>query len=494
MSAALLVFALVGCVADTTPGWSLVGAYDLAAIRSLEAEATDWTWSPPPGMRESCGPAKAPDGLGVMEAEAVAAGLTPSLALILERVSDVDGASTPDNLQVALGVDGQPSALLHPAVEPRSLAIRIEGDASDNERQLVRTQLQIELCLEHKTGRGWIGGQEDEIREALLLERPAQARPDRKYYGGQEAPVPALLGPPDACLVGDQEAPSGGRGEGSLDLVPSDVWGATLRRCSVEEAAGQAAGFGRRLPLYLEGSLVSESATPTAWDALEIALEPGGEAWSTRVSMQWNGETLLEDAPLFPAPRFAADESPSALMDLVARVPYRYPTLGPPGDRGRYTVLIIPNWQLVEAMVRLQLVAPLYTRSTSARGEVIDGVGYLLEHPELLYVQVPRDGDSDDESWLNLARAVGGAGMGLREWGYTLGVSNARKPVVMPGAAPSWRQSSAAHRALFQTLSLLSAAVCLPLLIGGLLRLRELWVRVPEERADYWPGAGEDDS
>jgi len=38
---------------------------------------------------------------------------------------------------------------------------------------------------------------------------------------------------------------------------------------------------------------------------------------------------------------------------------------------------------------------------------------------------------------------------------------------------------------------LAATGICLAMMVLGLRRLADLWTRVPEERADYWPGRTE---
>ena len=152
-------------------------------------------------MSQSCGPSKSPDGLGVFEAESIANQLSPTLAIVLEytdppQYQNAQGEScsqqedgicepvprvpiTNTEVTVGLGVD-QMAYTLQPMVMPRNLAINIDGyvepinpkksavDSEESEdtdqnsglfdtsryQKLIRTQLEIELCLEHKVGRG----------------------------------------------------------------------------------------------------------------------------------------------------------------------------------------------------------------------------------------------------------------------------------------------------------------------------------------------------
>ena len=134
------------------------------------------------------------------------------------------------DVTVGLGVD-QMAYTLQPMVMPRNLAINIDGyvepinpkepDAAAEEdtdlnsglfdtsryQKLIRTQLEIELCLEHKVGRGWLGNDAEKLRQAFLLDPPDYDRLDRKYFGGQRDPIPGLIGPSDACVVSSVDTP-----------------------------------------------------------------------------------------------------------------------------------------------------------------------------------------------------------------------------------------------------------------------------------------------
>ncbi|MCA9573291.1 MAG: hypothetical protein KC656_35890, partial [Myxococcales bacterium] len=199
--------------------WKLAGVYDATAAAWAPGLEEGYTWRPHAGMSTSCGPAKSPDGLGVFEAEAVGSRLTPVLAVVLRG----EGRLGPDDVRVSLG-RGKPEILLQPMVEPRHLAITVQGESgTERVAQLVRTQLETETCMEHKTGRAWTGHDATRVRQAFLLDPPAGSDRSRKFFGGQTDPVPGLIGPPDACLriTGDNalRADAQGSGEGSLTLV-----------------------------------------------------------------------------------------------------------------------------------------------------------------------------------------------------------------------------------------------------------------------------------
>ena len=142
----------------------------LAALYEVSSEisgaSSSFLWEPAAGMVGSCGPAKGPAGLGRFEAEIVAHGLTPTLGIVLEGAA---GALGPDQVRVSVG-EGEARVVLRPAVAPRSIAVRIHGGGDPaglvRATQLIATQLQMELCLEHKVGRGWTGGDATSLRQA----------------------------------------------------------------------------------------------------------------------------------------------------------------------------------------------------------------------------------------------------------------------------------------------------------------------------------------
>ena len=511
----LLVGQLAGCsTSEIASEWNLVGAYDASAVVGLtidpEAEEVpEFVWTAAPGMSKSCGPAKAPDGMGVFEAEAFANLLAPTLAIVLERTdSERDRPLTPEGVRVALGGD-EPEYLMQPALEPRYISVRLEGERNIRYQQLVRTQLQMELCMEHKVGRGWIGGESKALRQAFLLDPPDGAGPDRKYFGGQRDPVPALLGPPDACLHESEELggeiPQGGQGEGSLDLVPSDVWGASLRWCDIVETGGSALSrVHRSVPLALGelGEPIAPPAAPT-WTDLRIVLGPGEVDDDIKIDLTYGDKVLLDDHPLFSRPEGLREDGrpkEAGILDLLARVPYQYPSLGTREAANRFVVLLLPNWQIVEGLRRLYAEEPDRPRPTGGRG-IQDGVGWVLEHPELLFVQVPGitynlDGSFEpalasdgEEIWVNLSETMTGGSLGIQRWGYTVGMMSGRKPIVVPADnRPTWELTKAAHRSDYQGLVIGALAILLVVFLLGVRRIPDLWAKVPEERVDYWPG------
>ena len=134
MSALGLMF-LLGA-GEAQAGWSLVGVYDTAALlaRTRAEDTPRELWVASPGMSRSCGPAKAPDGLGLFEAESLANGDAPALAILLQSTSH-DGPLGDEDVRVSLGLSG-PEIRLYPAVNPRALAVRITGPGALRHKQL----------------------------------------------------------------------------------------------------------------------------------------------------------------------------------------------------------------------------------------------------------------------------------------------------------------------------------------------------------------------
>lgn len=491
-------------------GWTLASAYDASSIRGWEAtlatgeEAAgpsfEYVWIDSARMRSSCGTSKAPDGFGLFEAEAIANRHTPVLAILMERDGDAPPLR-PDLVRVAIGKD-DPEFFLQPAVMPRYLVVEIGGNADVRYKQQVREQLQRELCMEHKTGRGWIGGEVGNIRQAFLLDKPDKGiegqNADRKYFGGQRDPIPALLGPPDACLrQGDgMEAAKGGggKGEGNLDLVPSDVWGASLKWCK-DESTGTRYQDTSVIPLTLSELGDGLVDTPTrAWSVLSVSLADAPVETDIELTVTLDGESLLAPgAHLFST---SDDGEDAGLLDILTRVPHRYPTLGMAEDPGRYTLLLVPNWQVVEGVRRLFADHVDDPMTNGGRG-IQDGVGWILDHPEYLFVQVPSDFtklDEPEQVWLDATVPMSGEPFGLWAWGYTGGMLLGRKPIALPGPEmPLWDQVALAQRASHQALFLGAASVLGLLMLVGVGRMRDLWTAVPEERVDFWPGPPKSD-
>ena len=401
MSAMWMGMAAMGlAMAGQEPLFRLVGLYDATGVLAVsKRDEQRFLWKPSTQMSQSCGPSKSPDGLGVFEAEAIANQLSPTLAIVLEYTDppqyqnaqgescsqQEDGICEPvprvpiTNAEVAvgLGVD-QMAYTLQPMVQPRNLAINIDGyvepinpkkeglDAEESEdlsgnlfdtsryQKLIRTQLEIELCLEHKVGRGWLGNDAEKLRQAFLLDPPDHDRLDRKYFGGQRDPIPGLMGPSDACVVSSVETPknlNASKGSGSMLLTPSDVWGASLRDCEkgIEEAGKNLLRPARTVPLQLSENGVRQARSRSAkWQGLSIDVVANGEEETDVViNVTLDGEPIeeLQNVALFP--------EEGSMIDILARIQHTYPRVGTKLDSDQYVVLMVPNWQIAEGIRRL---------------------------------------------------------------------------------------------------------------------------------------------
>lgn len=558
---ALCVFG-AGCATEAAssppPEWRLVGLYDSASLLTPSAElgvTSTFTWQPPAHMVSACGPVKHPDGLGMSEAEAVARGETPALVVILKAEQPNPKPLTSADLALVARRGPEAEAKpyrLQPMVEPRRFVLDLGWDGAKvatkdeplvvpMEMKLIETQLRVELCMEHKTGRAWIGGEQDAIRQAYLLDPPRAAQGadgalsslslggDRRHFGGQANAVPALLGPSTACVrrrgveaatepLRDAAAGRQGqaKGEGSLDLIPTDVWGAEVSVCGEGEGGAGGGADNTRMPLRVErndgsspkilGPSLTELKVHLAWETVTAPADPSkGEKEGETVTKQVALVTLKEDGVnlLTRAPLISEDSTSGAgqsLLDLLAHVPVRYPTLSPAsastdpwastettaqGDEPPpvYTALIVPAWQLNE------LLGDTTVATGGSAGEVIDGVGWALRHPNQLSVLL-RTGDPKANQWVNLASGAVGEGFHPRSWGYTVGHLYGREPLVAPGElTPGWEATLVARRADAQAMFLLSASVALLIAGVGLTRVRDLWSGVPEERVTWWPTA-----
>ena len=381
-------------MAGQEPLFRLVGLYDTTGVlATAQRNEERYLWKPPTQMVQSCGPTKSPDALGLFESEAIANQLTPTLGIILEYTdpptyqnaqgqpcsSQEDDVCEPvprpsisnADITVGLGVDKM-AFTLQPMVLPRNLAIDIEGyiepinpteeeEASNaglfdttRYQKLIRTQLEIELCLEHKVGRGWLGNDAAKLRQAFLLDPPDFDRLDRKYFGGQRDPIPGLLGPSNACVKTSVEMPkdiNASKGAGSMLLTPSDVWGASLRDCEpgIEEEGRDLLQQSKMVPLQLSENGIRQARKRTQkWQGLDIDVVANGpEETDVYIDVSLNGEPIedLQNVALFP--------EKGSMIDILARLKHTYPRVGTKLDADRYVVLMVPNWQLAEGLRRL---------------------------------------------------------------------------------------------------------------------------------------------
>ena len=389
-----IFYSLMGLsLAGQEPLFRLVGLYDASGVLATSERVEQrFLWKPSSQMINSCGPSKSPDGLGVFEAEAVGNQMSPALAVVLEYTdlpeyqtldgqpcsAQEDGVCEPverpsiasSDITVGIGVN-QVEFQLQPMVLPRYLSINIDGYVEplkktpdfqaptgifDTTRyqKLIRTQLEIELCLEHKVGRGWLGNDEKRLRQAFLLDPPDLSHLDRKYFGGQRDPVPSFLGPSDACVTSSVDMPkdeTASKGKGDLQLTPSDIWGSSLRNCdsNLEQPGLPLSRVPSTIPLQLSqnGIRQARSGLPK-WKGLDIQVTATGpKETDVYIDVKLNGEPVegLENVALFP--------KEGAMLDILARLQHHYPRVGSKLDADRYVVLMIPNWQIVEGLRRM---------------------------------------------------------------------------------------------------------------------------------------------
>jgi hypothetical protein len=495
--------------------WRLVGAYDATAVAAAapesdsaavltEAPVDPFSWRPDPVLLEYCGTPRAPRGMGVMESVAVSEGLTPALILLLRSEDPTAEPLRDSDLAVSVvrsadSIDPAGRMELRPAVEPRRIRLAIdnqmlgEADRVNQWTEVVRTQLGIQLCLEHMLGRAWSGGDEKRVREAFLLTRPQVAGAvDRRYLVGQQEPVGAYLGPPDACEVDGQEV-ANTAGQVSAELVPADVWQGRVRPCEEDMERKET----NALPLRVFGEAAAQRQTGSTWSEMRVVLRRGVSEVPT-VEVVYNEEVLLEPTLLLSREQGASNDTYGVerMEDLLGRVPHEFPLIEREGRQ--YTVLVIPEWQLAEARQRRERMDRNPTKTMQqavyrAPRKEMNGVAWILQHPELLRVQVRPEVLLEEPEWPDLAVAIQGGFLGVRAWGYTSGLLGGRSPVILPQVEPiHWEQVVLAQRGQQQSYIVAAFVILCIALLSGLRRLPELWRPIPEERADYWPGVGDE--
>ncbi|MDP2313216.1 MAG: hypothetical protein Q8P41_09950 [Pseudomonadota bacterium] len=479
--------------------WVFAGMYDAASLVSLDDGAvnSDFAWAPSPGMTASCGATRGPFGMGVPEAEAIASGRTPAVAILLEYWPARPHPLERDQVRILIDrVDppaGQPSLWrLEPAVLPRQLRVEIPPYANPVERDALQRAVEISLCLEHAVGRAWVGGTPGEVREALLAERPASTEDTERYFVGQGAPVPALLGAPDACIVGGAGAADSPSPRVKLDTA--GVWGGRLRACAPDsEGPAVIVPLGAS-PERDAVDAVHHIGTPAWQDVrLELGEDPapcpagsvqrtvGGAAAGvvTRICVDGAGDGAPR--PLRPdQPATTDPDGASGYLDVVAALPATYPTLSYDWDEGgdaeehvTYALLLVPAWQIAPAL------------------GADDPVGALLSDPSMLSIQVYQAAEDHPEGWteLNFLRAA----PATTGFGYTLDPREARDPVVgvLDGALTS-ADAANAHGASVQAWFLASCAAIGLAVVLGIRRIPELWRPSPEVRLERWTVAADD--
>ena len=500
MSAHATLSCLLGLAACAQPPkgpWRLVGVYDATALQTLADPsaqiASTYTWVADPAMSETCGPHWTPEGLGVTEAVALGNRLTPALAVLLAEDARGSSSGAPlsrDELVVGYDPhDGREPWTLEPAVLPMALQVELEapdeGDASPTSAGAVGTALEQQvvtsLCLEHKIGRAWVGGDQDQVRQALLLGRgDARASPGL-FFVGFGAPVPTLLGPERACL--SSAAPASARPAGLdavAELQPGDIWNAGLPRCpDATQSAQQAHGADLQIAPTWFGASPALPDGLGRWRALDLRLHR--DAGALRLTATLDGAPIVDEE----VPRGVVRDGTSAVVsytlpDVLARLPRTYPRITDlhaaglsQGEGGEaYTLLLIPAWQLLGAQV-------------TGDGQPVDVVGEVLRDLSRLSVAVRAS--HDEQTWWEINPHWFSAGASRLSWGYPLGGTEAEGPLALVGPGPlGGGSSSNAYRASEEGLVLASFLVLTGLALATLGRLSDLWRRSPQLRLERW--------
>lgn len=508
-----------GCTDETEapPPLKVVALYDFTAVASLETDPEPrFTWQPDPLVSASCGPERAPNGLGRPEAELIANRQFPVLAIVLEHTSDTNpGPVRADQLRLYLdsGQEGgdEPSyTFLQPAVLP--LRLQVTPNTRTVTPLLGQTlffQMAVQLCAEHKLERAWLGSAEETLlNEAFMRSEPED--PTLAFFRGQGQSVPAQLGPMSWSL--DLYKPDLPRwlqevwGEWPSDvlvantLVEADIWGARApkppRPSKGQEAIGPRL---KRMPMLPFRSGQGEVCAPRyladRFDdpdepcliplevpelALEVEMSESTETpGATRLKTILRGtpdqqETVLIDHDLKDDAR--AD-------DLAARLPRYLPRFRSSLYPSRtYTLLLIPDWQIARALGPTQGKA-----GTPELRTAVDGLGYLKHHLDMLHLQYVPFKASRVQNLLYPLR-----GTWSQMPGYSPGLWAASAPVMLPEDVPEQTVSAAQHRAVFHSSWVAPHGIALLLLLWmgmrGLARFGELWQSPPIERAAFWPG------
>jgi hypothetical protein len=604
---------------NVRPEFSLVGFYDMSSVMGVaKRDGSQFRWVPSQALNDSCGDAKAPFNMNIMEAEASASGMNPTLVVVLRREGELEyinrkqeactrGSSldcrvrpiTNEDLHVGLGVTGIDFSL-QPMVMPRNVYVSLRGSFNEQDsgvdggsrslsgskdssryEKLVKTQVELELCLEHKVGRGWMGGDKKQLRQGFLLDPADEGENDRKFFNGQRDPIPALIGAPNACLDSRFSGPSMAlKGKNDLIMTPSDIWGATLPACVQATKDRPLARKGKHLPFQItkNGSRMLQPQRQF-WSILDIEVSANGPSTDdVLIDVLYNGEKVFSEKRLFPI-----DGDRNSIIDILPELPYEYPSVGTKDDPDAYVVLMIPNWQIVEGLRRMfsrvcgdttgatscecsvasmehdflpnkeisklteedftllkkrmsckdidgkactlsnkrplsmdDALSPLEicyknqklsTPMNGVGGTIFDGVGWILNNPQNLFVQVPTYAEQDQSFSVmdylpgrakvstsgkpNIMDAVGGAAgkIGIRNWGYTVGLLSGRAPIVSLGTSRlSWEQSANVQHARQHSYFIVAACSLCLFLFVGIRRFPDYWTNTPQERAYYWPG------
>ena len=194
----------------------------------------------------------------------------------------------------------------------------------------VRRAMALQLCLEHKLGRGWRGLPSAELREALLLDQPDEPRDSTLAFVGQGARVPMMLGAPDACFTNAPPAGSGQAIQRADRTAPylhaSDVWNGDLRQCG--EKDGQLGEIlpAPSVPLFLQHGALWTLALPPIYEEVKVEVSAtrgaAGAHYAPTVSLQHTrlesrrplGDSSDSAPPVPPLPKGARQDDRGAAV------------------------------------------------------------------------------------------------------------------------------------------------------------------------------------
>lgn len=487
-----------------------VALYDLTALGWITPPSkVPFVWSSDPAVRAACGPERAPAGLGRPEAELMATAQMPVLAIVLEHIGPPVLHRVPlRSDRVRLYLEGPEPVFLQPALLPLDLTV-VPGLATAEPilGQTIFFQLTVQLCAEYKLGRAWTGTS-DEARLNQAFVRGVPVAPEQAYFRGQAAPVSPSLAPSRWSLDLYQSQPPRWLeevwGEWASDvpqspsLTEADIWAARAPRPPLEGTstlkplqplAFQAGGGSVCRPHRLVESLAPSippcvTPVPVPSHTLELRLEPSPtRAHATVLTALLDPDPTSNDTgtPLLTQELFTDEKA----EDLVGRLPRYLPrfvsTLDPTHS---YSLLLIPDWQLVRAL------KPDGMLTGFTRTETWDGVGTLLRHPERLHLQlVTQDGALTVPDLLSPLRSAGASLPGQFP-----GLWASAAPVFLPEGDGTQRVGALQHNTAFHSawasITLAGQLLMTLMLVAGALRLSELWQTPPLERAMYWPGQG----
>lgn len=542
---------------DKHATWSLVGLYDGAALSRFgdDVASGGYSWQADEGVEEWCGRAKGPLGLGgAMDAEIMARGRAPYLVAMVAGPAD-QRLDTSDislfvtkrgGLEAAAAPEAEAEGRRHPlapAVVPRRLEVNVKQSATSHAHEVskmarqLQAQLTVQLCLEHQAGRAWTGTAEDPSRRRSV--KPMQnifmldelQDETRRIFVGQGASAAPLLGPP-VWVPGwepssNEPAVVTGRNLRSADLF---AFLSPLQASSARELApvlSPPRSWPSRYAPLVGGGVACpgcdwQAEPPSGVTVLELTVTEfeRTDVLSQRLGLQarWRTRTRTDPADAawsewlhgevkpIPEELPSEDGTAEALPDVLGAIPYEYPRLVADFDRGvaqatgvasnrALTVLMIPNWQLVNAWRFVE--RPRQDPLESLDPEPFDAVGWILDNPELLNVQKLEEAREADgpRSAVSLGKA---RAEDLQGWRKLLPASPrfganpdfralSAPAAVLGGERVTARMQRLASRAGLNHLVVVALIILITVLLPGVGRLTDLWSAQPRERAWGWP-------